>query len=274
MSATIPEGKFVDVGDDLRVHYHEAGEGPAVVFLHGSGPGASGYSNFKRNFPAIAAAGFRAVVPDTLGFGYSSKPTDRKYTIDFMVDGVIGLLDALGIDTCSLVGNSAGGAMCIRLALRHPERVSKMVLMAPGGLETRETYMEMAGIKAMIRAIFGREGLTHESLRRVFELQLYDPSDIEDDVVAERLAIAEAQPQWVIQTMRIPNQQADLPKITCPVLGFWGTDDQFCPVSGAMKLATGCADAKVMLVSRCGHWVMVEHTEMFNRMSIEFLSGP
>ncbi len=271
---SIPEGKYADVGDGLRVHYHEAGEGPVVVFLHGSGPGASGYSNFKTNFPAFAAAGFRAIVPDTLGFGYSSKPTDRKYSIDFMVDGVLSLLDGLGVERFALVGNSAGGAMCIRLALRHPERVSKLVLMAPGGLEARETYMEMPGIKAMVRAIFGREGLTHESLRRVFELQLYDPGEIDDGVVAERLSIAQAQPKWVIQTMRIPNQEEELPKITCPVLGFWGVDDQFCPVSGAMKLATGCPDAKVTLLSRCGHWVMVEHTALFNRMSIEFLSAP
>ncbi len=271
---SIPEGKYADIGDGLRVHYHEAGEGPAVVFLHGSGPGASGYSNFKGNFPVFAAAGFHALVPDTLGFGLSSKPTDRKYSIDFMVDGVVALLDQLEIDTFSLVGNSAGGAMCIRLALRHPERVEKMVLMAPGGLEARETYMEMPGIKAMVRAIFGRDGLTHESLRRVFERQLYDPSDIDDDVVAERLAIAQEQPQWVIQTMRIPNQEADLPRLSCPILGFWGVDDQFCPVSGAMKLATGCPDAKVTLLSQCGHWVMVEHTDYFNQQSIEFLSAP
>ena len=96
--------------------------------------------------------------------------------------------------------------MCIRLALRHPERVEKMVLMAPGGLEARETYMEMPGIKAMVRATLG-DGLTHESLRRVFERQLYDPSDIDDDVVAERLAIAQEQPQWVVQTMRIPTRR-------------------------------------------------------------------
>jgi len=126
----------------------------------------------------------------------------------------------------------------------------------------------------MVRAIFGREGLSHESLRRVFELQLYDPSDIDDAVVAERLSIAQSQPQWVIQTMRIPNQVDALPEIDCPVLGFWGVDDNFCPVSGALKLAQGLADAKITLLSRCGHWVMVEHTDLFNRMSIEFLSAP
>ena len=56
----VPEGKYADIGGGLRIHYQEAGEGPAVLFLHGSGPGASGYSNFRRNYPAVAEAGFDA----------------------------------------------------------------------------------------------------------------------------------------------------------------------------------------------------------------------
>jgi 4,5:9,10-diseco-3-hydroxy-5,9,17-trioxoandrosta-1(10),2-diene-4-oate hydrolase len=73
MSANaVPEGKFADVGGGLRIHYHEEGQGSPVLFLHGSGPGASGYSNFRRNYPYFAGRGFRAIVPDTIGFGHSS----------------------------------------------------------------------------------------------------------------------------------------------------------------------------------------------------------
>ncbi len=79
----VPEGKYVEIGDGLRVHYHEAGTGPVVLFLHGSGPGASGWSNFRHNYPAFAEAGFRAIVPDTLGYGYSSKPDGIDYTTRF-----------------------------------------------------------------------------------------------------------------------------------------------------------------------------------------------
>ena len=64
MSATaIPDGKFADIGAGLRVHYQEQGEGPVVLFLHGSGPGASGYSNFRRNYPVYATQGFHELVP-------------------------------------------------------------------------------------------------------------------------------------------------------------------------------------------------------------------
>ncbi len=268
---SLPEGKYADIGDGLRIHYHDVGNGPAVLFLHGSGPGASGHSNFKLNYPVLAEAGFRCIVPDIVGFGFSSMPKDGRYTIEFMVDTMKALVDQLGIETFAIVGNSMGGAMTIRLALDWPERVSRIVLMAPGGLETRETYMAMRGIKRMVRAIFGGGPITQESMRKVFELQLFNPEDVTDETIAERMQIAVGQPTEVVSTMRIPDQTEQLSELRCPVLGFWGTDDQFCPVSGAMKLAAHIVDAEITLLSRCGHWVMVERTELFNRRTTEFL---
>ena len=64
-----------------------------------------------------------------------------------------------------------------------------------------------------------------------------------------------------------------LPEISCPVFGLWGNEDQFCPVSGATTLAEACPDSRVLRISHCGHWVMVEHTATFNRLSLDFLRG-
>ena len=271
MSA-LPEGSYADVGDH-RIHYHAVGpvDGFPVVFAHGSGPGASGYSNFQTNGEYLAARGYRAIMPDAIGYGRSDKPADAQYTLDFFVDHLLGLLDALGIEQCALVGNSMGGAMCIRATLRAPERIKRLVLMAPGGLEDREVYMNMRGIRRMLRCIYGPEGITRAGMVKVFELQLYDPSQIPESVIDERLAIALQQPIGVFKTMRIPDQSEQLSEITCPVLGFWGMDDQFCPPSGAPKVAGKCPDARVMLLSRCGHWVMVEQPEIFNKTVGDFL---
>ena len=123
------------------MHYHEVGEGPAVLFLHGSGPGASSWSNFRDNATFLAEHGYRCILADSMGFGLSSKPTDRLYTLAFMTDCAVALMDSLGLDTFSLVGNSQGGAQAMYIALEHPGRVDRLILMAPGGLETRETYM-------------------------------------------------------------------------------------------------------------------------------------
>jgi 4,5:9,10-diseco-3-hydroxy-5,9,17-trioxoandrosta-1(10),2-diene-4-oate hydrolase len=75
----------------------------------------------------------------------------------------------------------------------------------------------------------------------------------------------------VLATMRVPNLSDRLGEIRCPVLGFWGINDKFCPSSGAAKILDRCANARFLLINRCGHWVMVEYRDMFNRMCLDFL---
>jgi len=267
----VPEGSYADVGEGLRVHYHEAGKGPAVLFLHGSGPGASGWSNFRHNYPAFVEAGFRVLVPDTLGYGYSSKPDDIDYTLDFLVGVVERFLASVGVERCAVVGNSHGGAMSIRLALRRPQLVERLVLMAPGGLEERDVYMKMDGIRAMVKAFMDPTGISRASMRKVFELQLFDPSLVTDELLDERVSIAELQPKRVLTSMQVPNLAAELPGLQCPVFTLWGVNDRFCPMSGAVTIANACKNTRVMLLSECGHWVMVEKRALFNDACVRFL---
>ena len=131
----IPVGRFADIGNGQRIHYHDVGQGEPVIFLHGAGGGASSYSNFKGNYPAFAAAGFRCIVADMLGFGLSSKPDIPQYDLDFFVDGVHRLVKALGLQQVTLLGNSLGGAVSLGYALAHPDEVKRLILMAPGGVE-------------------------------------------------------------------------------------------------------------------------------------------
>jgi 4,5:9,10-diseco-3-hydroxy-5,9,17-trioxoandrosta-1(10),2-diene-4-oate hydrolase len=143
--------------------------------------------------------------------------------------------------------------------------------MAPGGLEVRDRFMEMKGIRAMIKAVTAPGGITRESLRKVLSLQLFDPSALTDALVEERFQIASAQPVRVLTSLKVPYLAPRLAEIACPVLAFWGNEDQFCPVSGATAVAEQCPDSRVMRVSRCGHWVMVEHARMFNEACVSFL---
>lgn len=260
-----------DIGDGLQMSFREVGDGnKTVVFVHGSGPGASGHSNFKCNYPAFAASGLHVLVPDALGYGDSSKPDNAQYTLDFLVDGLRRFLDAKGVSSAIFVGNSLGGAMCIKLALDDPERVQKLVLMAPGGLEQREVFMQMRGIRRMLRCIFDPGGITLASMRKVFELQLHDPSLLTEQTLLERLEIASQQPQVVFSTSKVPNLAPRLGELRCPILALWGMNDQFCPPSGAQRIAAACQNTRVITLSECGHWVMVEHERFFNRMAIDF----
>src|SRR3954463_11295702 len=114
----------------------ETGEGPVLVMLHGGGPGASGISNYHQNLPVLAQR-FKVLLPDQPGFGQSYRPSDadlvEKSITQLTVDGLIAVLDQLGVETAHLLGNSLGGAAAIATAQQHPDRVSRLVLMAPGG---------------------------------------------------------------------------------------------------------------------------------------------
>jgi 4,5:9,10-diseco-3-hydroxy-5,9,17-trioxoandrosta-1(10),2-diene-4-oate hydrolase len=276
-SSPIPVGHFVDIGEiagaPQRVHYHDQGKGEVVIFLHGAGGGASGYSNFKGNYPVFAEAGFRSIVPDLLGYGLSSKTeTPTEYHLDFFVSGVKGLVDQLGLKNVTLLGNSLGGAVALGYALQHPADVKRLILMAPGGVEEFETYMAMPGIANMF-AVYQSGKTGPEAMRSVMEKQLWDPSLLTDEIINERAPIAATQTAASRQRLYVPNMTADLHRLQCPVFGFWGVNDQFNPVGGAMKLVDNCPQARIVLVNRCGHWVQVEHRDMFNRACIDFLKN-
>ena len=161
--------------------------------------------------------------------------------------------------------------MAIQFALNHPDMVDKLVLMAPGGLEQRETYMKMDGIRAMMKSFFAPGGITRESMIRVFEHQLYSAIHLTPEIIDERMAIAPLQPKRVLSTMHVPWLTPELGRLGCPVFALWGQNDRFCPVSGAHTIVQHVDHARVTILSRCGHWVMVEYESLFNRLCVDFL---
>lgn len=268
----LPLGSFANLSNGLKLHYLDAGEGPVVLWLHGSGPGASGFSNFKGNYPVFAEAGYRNIVLDLPGFGRSDKPDNVEYRLEFFVEALNLFLQELGIKSCTLLGNSLGGAIALGQALAHPETVDRLILMAPGGVEERETYFQMEGIRRMVE-VYGSGPMGVEQMREVMSLQLYDASWLTDDILEERAAVAVTQPENLFSTMLVPNMTERLGELTCPILGFWGTNDVFNPREGMFKFLDNSPQARFLMVNRCGHWVQVEHLDLFNRTCIDFLTN-
>lgn len=262
----------IAVGGGHTISVHDEGAGPAVVFIHGSGPGASGASNFRQNIPAFTAAGFRVLAPDLIGYGDSSKPTGIDYTLDLFTHTLRDALAALGIDRAHVVGNSLGGGIAIQLALENPGLVDRLVLMSPGCIEEREVYFAMPGIARMV-GDFTSPDFTLADQRRLVENLVFDPAVITDELVAERYRVARTQPKDVLARMRTPNLAPRLGELTMPILGFWGEEDQFLPVSGANRFTKACPDCRFTIFSRVGHWVQVERTDAFNRATLDFLAG-
>jgi len=242
-----------------------------VVFIHGSGPGASGKSNFHQNIEAFVSAGYRVLVPDLPGYGLSDKPTDVQYTLDYFVSIMHEWLDHLSLSDYHLVGNSLGGAIAIGMSLARPAATKSLILMASGGIESRETYFNMPGIQAMVKYPMGSPEFTRDVLAQLLTQLVFDPTHITDELVDQRWATLQTQNATVLATMAIPDLTEQLADLNCPVLSFWGREDRFCPVSGANKLFNNCKQIQCVNVSQCGHWVMVEYPELFNRESLAFL---
>jgi 4,5:9,10-diseco-3-hydroxy-5,9,17-trioxoandrosta-1(10),2-diene-4-oate hydrolase len=243
-----------------------------VLFLQGSGPGASGWSNFQFNVDAFTEAGYRVLVPDLPGFGFSSKPTDVEYHLDYFCASMFGLLDHLHIARCAVVGNSLGGAIALGMALEKPERISALILMAPGGLEEREAYFAMPAMSLMTQVFSG--GVNRDSLAEFVRTGLvFDGSKVSETLMDQRWEIYQLQNDQVMKSMVVPNMSGRLGELTCPVLVFWGANEKMMPESGFRTLADNIDDVRLVMVSRCGHWVMLEHPRLFNRTSLDFLSG-
>jgi 4,5:9,10-diseco-3-hydroxy-5,9,17-trioxoandrosta-1(10),2-diene-4-oate hydrolase len=260
------------VSGGYEIGMAEAGEGPAVVFLHGSGPGASGTSNFRSNAPAFVAAGYRVLLPDLIGYGASSKPEGIDYTLQLFADTVYEALAQAGVTSAVLVGNSLGGGIAMQLAFDHPGFVEKLVMMAPGCIEELPIYFAMPGI-AKMKSSFGSPEFSLADQKALITNLVYDPSSIDDALVAERFAVARTQSKDVLARMRTPNLAPRLGELAMPILGFWGLQDDFCPASGVQRFLDACPDARFMTFNKVGHWVQVERSEEFNRYTLAFLRG-
>lgn len=129
-AATPLVDKFVTI-DGLKIRYLEAGSGPALLFLHGGSLGSSA-DVFRRNLPAFAKAGFRALAFDYPGFGLSDTPTD--HSAGYRRNMIVKIQDALGIDKLALMAHSQAGGFAVPLALKEPKRYSHVVIMGTGSL--------------------------------------------------------------------------------------------------------------------------------------------
>lgn len=264
---------YVDAGG-VRTRSLQAGEGPVVVFLHGT----SGHLEaFTRNFAAHAAH-FACHAIDMIGHGYTDKP-DEDYRIARYVQHLIDYLDAIGADRAHIVGESLGGWVGARLAADHPERVDHLTLLAPGGTVANPQVMER--IKTSTRAAVETDDI--ELTRRRLELLMFDPaSSVSDELVEVRHAIYH-HPDFIanidhllcLQEMenRVPDllTAEQLNRITAPTLIVWGRQNPFGDVPEAHFLNENIAGSRLELFDDCGHWPQHEHADRFNALHLEFL---
>ena len=257
----------------IKTNYLEAGKGDAVVLIHGSGPGVTAYANWRVVLPALAE-NFRVLAPDMVGFGFSERPANIEYGLQTWADQVVGLMDTLELPKAHMVGNSFGGAIALRIATQHPDRVGRLVLMGSMGVPFP--------ITEGLERVWGYEP-SFENMRKVLDVFAYSRDLVNDELAEVRYrgsiqpgfqesfaAMFPAPRQRWVEAMCTPED--DIRRLPHRTLIVHGREDQVIPVQTSLRLMELIDNADLSVFSHCGHWSMIERTADFNRSVSEFFS--
>ena len=282
-TATLSEAttsKYAETGavsNSIRVHYNEAGTGAPVIFLHGSGPGASSWSNFARNV-GVFSESYRCLLMDQPGYNKTDTVVIGPGETRSQVNGnaAVGLMDALGLEKASFVGNSMGGATALSVAVDFPDRVDKLVLMGSGSGGGANIFSQAPteGSK-VLNEVFDNPSV--EGFRKLINIMLYDGSQVPDEVLEQRyqatvgnMAHVEARAK---SNTAMRDISAQIPGITAPTLIVHGLQDRVVPFENSLRLLAAIPNSRLVAFQRCGHWAQYEHAAEFNRIVLDFLDN-
>lgn len=267
-------------GRTLR--YHEAGDGPPLLMLHGSGPGVTGWRNFAGNL-ALFSQHFRCLVLEFPGFGVSDA-TDQ-HPMAAALPAVPAFLDALDLDQVAVIGNSMGGIVGARFAIEQPERVSRLVTV--GGLG-RSIFSPSPGEGIRLLIDF-TEDPTREKLVRWLHSMVYDPAIVTEEMIEERWAQA-TDPETLAAARRMYGRGvlegaaraaeaspeapywALLHRIKARTLITWGRDDRVSPLDMSLVPMRTIRDVELHVFPNCGHWAMIEQKAAWESTVLAFLT--
>jgi len=273
MNATSPEIGRSLIAAGIRTNCHDVGAGSPVLLIHGSGPGVSAWANWRLAIPVLAKCS-RVLAPDMLGFGFTERPADVHYGLDAWVEHALGVLDALDVAQADVVGNSFGGAIALALAIRHPQRVRRLVLMGSVGIPF--------AITPGLDAVWGYEP-SPAAMRGLLDIFAFDRTLVSDEL-AELRYRASIQPgfqesfaamfpaprqRWVDAMASDPTA---IRAIAHEALIIHGRDDQVIPLDNSLRLHQLIERSQLHTFGRCGHWVQIEQAARFNRLVGDFLT--
>ncbi|MEE2565678.1 alpha/beta fold hydrolase [Hyphobacterium marinum] len=250
--------RWVDVaGLRTRVRIEGADDAPALILIHG-------FSVSLESFDAWAAdlaTDYRVIRPDLPGHGLTGPDPESRYSVPQTADFVGGLMDTLGIDTAIIGGNSLGGLAAWRFAADHPDRVTALVLVAPGGYSINGVTEEPVAVPAPVAAYLLNAPAPFVAAATA---QLYgDPSRL-DPAVSERIAAMMARDGngaamvARLEVFTLPEPGADLARITAPTLILHGGADRMIPLDHSRQMSAAIPNARLVTHDDLGH---VPHQE-------------
>lgn len=275
MSTTAnPElGRSLEAGA-IGTNYHDQGSGPPVVLIHGSGPGVSAWANWRLNIAPLAQD-FRVIAPDMVGFGFTERPKDAAYGKELWLTHLADFLDALGLETVDLVGNSFGGGLTLAFAIRHPARVHRLVLMGSVGTKF--------SITPGLDAVWGYQP-SRENMRALLDIFAYNRALVNDELAELRYqaSIRPGFQESFSAMFPAPRQngvddlastEPEIAAVAHKTLILHGREDRVIPPAASERLFSLIPRSELHMFGQCGHWTQIEHTARFNDLVTGFLKS-
>ncbi len=270
--------RFIEV-DGVRVHYQEVGEptAPPMILIHGF---AASNLVWSKVFLELAAAGFRVIAPDLPGYGYSGKPRQLEYTIVRQAEIVVAFMERLEIDRGVLVGSSYGAAIAATIALDHPTKVEKLILVGAvtNNKPTRYLLMRLFGSPIigdiLSPLVVGSRRLLRLRMKRVYDRHSWVLDERRVDARHLPLATRGAH-RAIIRTVRrwdAERVSRDAHLLTQPTLLLWGDTDREVPLRDGEQLHDEIPHARLVVFPDCGHLPHEEYPAAFTKVVAEFCS--
>jgi 2-hydroxymuconate-semialdehyde hydrolase len=233
----------------------------------------SAWANWRLALPVLSQAR-RVIAPDMVGFGFTDRPAGISYSMDGWVKQAIDLMDAMDLPQVDLVGNSFGGALALALAIRHPQRVRRLVLMGSVGVPFPITkgLDDVWGYVPSIDAMRGLLDYFAYSRELVNDelAQLRYQASIRPGFQESFSAMFPAPRQRWVDAMA--SAEADIRKLPHETLVLHGREDKVIPLSNSITLAQWIPKVQLHVFGHCGHWTQIEHADRFNRLVGDFLA--
>ncbi|HEX4900334.1 MAG TPA: alpha/beta hydrolase [Pyrinomonadaceae bacterium] len=268
--------RFVAV-DGVRIHYQEAGErdAPAMILIHGF---ASSTLVWSKVLLELAAEGFRVITPDLAGFGYSGKPRHLDYTIGSQARMIVGLLDALKIDQAIIIGSSYGAAVASTVALDHPDRVQKLILVGAVTNNNPTRYLLMRLFSSPVIGdivsplLLGSRRLLRRRMKRVYDRHSWVLDERRVDARHLPLRAASTH-RAIVRTVRrwdADRISRDAHLLKQPTLILWGENDREVPLRDGQLLLDKIHGSRLVIFRDCGHLPHEEFPLEFTEIVSDF----
>lgn len=274
VKAGLPAGSLIEV-DGRLAHVVRSGEGEPVVLLHGFG--GSTYS--WRHVAAALADEYLLIAVDLNGFGYTERSRGpAAYTVAGQLALVVGVMDALGLDSAHVAGHSYGGALALHLAWRHPDRVRSVTLVDSAGVAYPwERRHASAAITPLTYLFVRTRAIKRDAVVVGLERSFADDSRITPELVDayyERIRIegvSRAFRGLTVPTSE-PRDLPDLARLDLPVLIVWGAEDELTLPEAGREAAEIIPGAEFELLDGVGHLPLEESPGKLAELMRAFLA--